>query len=179
MAERRGDWMMTASGLQYWPLDPRAEDVRLTDIAASLSKLCRFGGHSSRFYSVAEHSVLVSQIVPHEHALQALLHDATEAYVVDIPRPLKRGLGSAYADIEELNWLAICDALGVSPEMHPCVKAADDAVLMAERDALLPSGGPRWTVDSAPADVPVVGYGPLAAEQLFLHRYRALTHSMP
>jgi hypothetical protein len=173
--ERLGDWMITSSGGQYWPLDPRADEVSLTDIAAALSKLCRFAGHCDRFYSVAEHSVLVSRCVPAEHALQALMHDATEAYVVDIPRPLKRGLGEAYASIEDLNWHVICARFRISPAMHPTVKAADDAVLLAERDALFPAGGPRWSVPGTPANVTVRGLTPRLAEQAFLDRFSELT----
>jgi uncharacterized protein len=181
VAERTGDWMVTATGRQYWPLDPRAEDVCIEDIATHLSKECRFAGACRGFYSVAEHSVLVSQVVPQEHALQALLHDAPEAYVKDIPRPLKRGLGSTYADIEELNWLAICDAMGIGSILHPCVKAADDAVLLAERDALMPEGGPRWEIESGvgPVLVTVRGLEWHEARALFLQRYRELTHRIP
>ena len=172
---RRGDWMVTFSGRQYWPLDPSAADVCIEDIAAALSKECRFGGHVSRFYSVAEHSLLVSQVVPTEYALAGLLHDATEAYVKDIPRPLKRGLGSAYADIEELNWLAICDWAGISPVLHESVKQADDAVLMAEKEELLSREGPQWSVNVEPANVQIVGHEPGTAAFLFLRRYYELT----
>lgn len=171
---RRGDWMLTASGRQYWPLDPRAEDVRIEDITTALSKECRFGGHCDGFLSVAEHCVAVSHVVPPEHALQGLLHDATEAYCKDIPRPLKLGLGSAYADIEELNWLAICEALGVNPDLHPSVKAADNAVLAAEREQMMPRGGPEWSLGVEPARIRVVGYEWREARGIFLHRYYQL-----
>lgn len=166
--------MMTSTLGQYWPLDPRPEDVRIQDIAAALSKLCRFAGHCNRFYSVAEHSVLVSHEVPPHLALQALMHDATEAYVVDVPRPLKHGLGATYADIEELNWLAIADCFGLEHEMHPFVKCADNAVLLAERDQLFAPGGPQWSVPGMVAKCQIVGYSPLHAEHLFMARWREL-----
>lgn len=175
MSERRGDWMPTASGRQYWPLDPRPEDVDLGDIATALSKECRFGGHCDGHYSVAEHSVHVSHIVPPEYALQALLHDAAEAYCKDIPSPLKRGLGLTYGDIEELNWLAICDALGVSPDLHPSVKEADLAVLAAEREQIMPPGGPPRSLTVEPAKVRIVGYEWREARGVFLDRYAQLT----
>lgn len=174
-AERRGDWMLTSTLGQYWPLDPRPEDVRIEDIAAALSKLCRFAGHCNRFYSVAEHSVLVSYEVPSHLALQALMHDATEAYVVDVPRPLKHGLGATYADIEELNWLAIADCFGLEHEMHPFVKCADNAVLLAERDQLFAPGGPLWSVPGVAAKCEVRGLHHVAAEALFLRRFVELT----
>ncbi len=91
---RKGDYIATYTGKQFYPLDPRPEDVCLEDIAHSLSNLCRFTGHTDtdRFYSVAQHSVICSTIVAPEAALLALLHDAAEAYLGDISRPLKRDL---------------------------------------------------------------------------------------
>lgn len=87
--ERLGDWMQTYTGQQFWPLDPRPEDFEIRDIAHALANICRFGGHSRRFYSVAQHSVLVSQLCPPSFAVHGLLHDAAEAYLGDIIRPLK------------------------------------------------------------------------------------------
>ena len=171
---RLGDWMITASGGQYWPLDPRPAEVSMLDIGAALSKLCRFGGHTTRFYSVAEHSVLVSRVVPPFLQRQALLHDAAEAYCADVPRPLKIGLGEHYAAIEDLNWRVIAGKYLVGPTIHPMVKRADDAVLMAEKRALLPAGGQQWSVDAEPADVEVIGHMPDAAYQLFMHRFYEL-----
>ena len=79
----------TFSGLRFWPLDPNPEKILIADIAHALAHQCRFGGHASKFYSVAEHSVHVSKLCLPEHALWGLLHDASEAYLVDLPRPLK------------------------------------------------------------------------------------------
>jgi hypothetical protein len=171
---RLGDWMVTASGGQYWPLDPRPAEVSIIDIGAALSMLCRFGGHTNRFYSVAEHSVLVSRVVPPRLARQALMHDAAEAYCVDVPRPLKQGLGAAYAEIERRNWHVIADKYLIHREIHPDVHRADNAVLMAERYALLPSDGPTWSVGVEPADVEIVCHSPTAAYQLFMHRFYEL-----
>lgn len=172
---RIGDWMLTASGRQYYPLDPRPEDVHIEDIATALSKQCRFGGHTNVPYSVAEHSYHCSFLVAREHALQALLHDATEAYVVDVPRPLKIALGAVYSGIEQRNWLAICAALGVSCEMHPSVKAADDAMLLAERAQLMPMSGPAWNVPGTAADIAIPAWSWYRARNAFLDRYRELT----
>ena len=84
--KRKGDWMQTHSGIQFWPLDPRPEDILIEDIAHALSNQCRFAGHCCFHYSVAQHSVLVSENVPAQDAMWGLLHDAGEAYLVDLPR---------------------------------------------------------------------------------------------
>jgi hypothetical protein len=91
---RAGDWIITASGKRFYPLDPRPEDISLDDIATALSKLCRWGGHLNidGIFSVAQHCVLVALNCPHRFRAQALLHDAHEAYLVDVPRPIKRYL---------------------------------------------------------------------------------------
>lgn len=174
----RCGWMQTASGLVFVPAAPTPDTITIGDIAASLSKLCRFGGHCSEFYSVAEHSVLVSLAVPREFALQGLMHDATEAYVVDVPRAVKQMLGDVYAQAEARVWQVIAAKFGLPLALDPSVKRADDAVLLAEKEVLM-RGGPTNMPDGwpavEPADVPVVGYGPSYARDLFLRRFHALT----
>lgn len=176
---RIGDWMQTISGRAYWPLSPQIADVSITDIAHALSMICRFGGHTSRFYSVAEHSVLVSRCVPPEHALQALLHDATEAYVGDVVRPLKQNL-TGYDEIEDRNWAVIAQQFGVPYVMHPSVKDADNAVLLAEKAALLkePPIAWHWAQDLKPAAVRIWWFNwPWLAKWRFLRRYKELTRA--
>lgn len=172
----RGDWMQTYSGGRYYPMDPRPEDIEPRDIAHALSLLCRYGGHVDRFYSVAEHCVLMSEAVAPEHALYALLHDATEAYVVDVPRPLKRYL-DRYRDIEALSWYAIANRFNLPSLALPVeVKDADNAILLTERDALMPRAG-RWSQDDDydPLPVTVTGWAPEEAERRYLDRLAALT----
>ena len=174
-------WSQTFSGVAFTPLDPRPEDVRLEDIAHHLSLQCRFAGATRRFYSVAEHSVLVSRVVPQEGGLPlaALLHDAAEAYLVDIPTPIKRHLYSASdMGVESINMLefriqtAIADALGVETRFTDArIKAADLAVLMAEARKLMGPSPRPWDIDAEPADVTILGLDHGLAEELFLHRY--------
>ena len=168
--------MLTFSGVMYTPAHPRIEDVRIVDIAHHLSMICRYCGASRRFYSVAEHSVLVSQVVPPEHALQGLLHDATEAYVHDITRALKYNwLMWGYRVLEARNWRVIAHKFGVPELLHHTVKAADDAVLRAERLALMPPHS-QWAVrpaDAAP--VQIIGWSPELAEDYYLQRFYELT----
>lgn len=169
----RGDWMQTNSGRRFYPLDPRPEDVDAEDIAHALSLLCRYGGHVDRFYSVAEHCVLMSEAVAPEHALAALLHDATEAYVVDVPRPLKRQL-AGYREIEAGVWNAICLRFRLAGDLPAEVEEADNRILLTEKTALI-RRAERWDVDDfAPLDVPIVGWQPADAEQRYMDRLEEL-----
>lgn len=155
MSHRIGDWFQSVKGRRIYPLDPRPEDVDIEEIAHSLSHICRFNGHvPGGHYSVAEHSVYVMQYVLErgadaETARVALLHDAPEAYVGDIIRPVKRSdpaIHNAIATAERAWERAIGEALGVvfPYEMPALVKEADDAVLMAERRDLLARTGCAW-----------------------------------
>jgi hypothetical protein len=149
MTETPGPVIETYTGGRFRPFDPRPADVELLDIAAGLAHTCRFGGHCRRFYSVAQHSLHVS----HEFngprlQLLALLHDAGEAYVGDIPRPVKAeldGVESVEGAIREAIWAA----LGVDPptaEEWRRVMAADDRLLAYEADRLLADGS--WAAAS-------------------------------
>lgn len=171
----RGDWMQTHTRRRFYPMDPRAEDIDAEDIAHALSLLCRYGGHIDRFYSVAEHCVLMSQVVSLESALHALLHDATEAYVVDVPRPLKRYLAD-YRMIEEKVWIAIAEKFGISPTLPDDVHDADNRMLLNETAVLMPGVG-EWAglqgLDPLPVDV--VGWQPAKAKVEYLRRLAELT----
>ena len=136
---RDGNWMQTCTGRAYWPCDPRSEDVFIEDIAGSLSRVCRFGGHLKDefdLYSVAEHSVHVSNLVPREHAFAALMHDAAEAYLGDVVRPFKVRLLD-YRRYEDVNWLVIAARFGLPFQLPQCVHDADMAMLFAEQTVLL------------------------------------------
>lgn len=171
----RGDWMQTNSGRRFYPLDPRPAEIDPEDIAHALSLLCRYGGHVDRFYSVAEHCVLMSRAVAPENALAALLHDATEAYVCDVPRPLKRVL-AGYGAIEAATWAAIVTRFAVDLTLPEEVKDADNRILLTERNALM-RRAERWGVDDehAPLPVEIVGWSPADAERFYLDRLDELT----
>lgn len=175
----RGDWMQTFTGARFYPLDPRPEDINPDDIAHALSLLCRYGGHVDRFYSVAEHCVLMSEAVAPEHALHALLHDATEAYVCDVPRPLKRQL-AGYREIEDSVWWAIAERFKVDSRLPREVKDADNRILLTERDALMPNTIYSWSVDGMePLPVRVEGWTPQYAETRYRLALRDLTGAKP
>lgn len=167
------DWMQTYSGVMYYPGDPHPADVRLVDIAHHLSRLNRYtGAIIPEWYTVAEHSVLVSQVVPPEAALLGLLHDAPEAYLNDINRPAKRSpYLHGYKDLEKLNWRAIADHFGLPYELPACVHEADLAVLLAEQQVvMLPPPGDQG-IAGKPAEVVIQCWSPNEAECRFLARY--------
>lgn len=174
--DRCGDWMQTVSGRQFWPLDPRPEDVAIEDIAHALSMMCRFGGHCERFYSVAEHSVLVSENVPPQDALWALLHDASEAYIADVVRPAKRFI-DGYKDLEANIMAAVCGAFDLPYIEPPSVKRADNAILADEAAQIMGTKPKDWILPEPPLGVRIIGLPPADAKQAFLARYRFLTEA--
>lgn len=124
------DFMTTISKKRINYENPTVEMFDINDIAHSLSNICRFGGHIRRHYSVAQHSVMVSNLVPHHLALAALLHDASEAYLSDIVRPAKRLL-SEYKELELKIQSVIEERFAVTFD-HEEIHIADNKALYAE-----------------------------------------------
>lgn len=172
-------WILTASGRRF-PLDtPRPEDVDPADLAHALAHLCRFGGHTRVHYSVAQHSILVSTLVPPAFAVAGLLHDAAEAYVGDCVGPLAHRLPEFRA-VERRILDAVAERFGV-PRWQldaPEVRRADAVALLTERASFLPPSREPWAED-------VSGVQPLpgrlealpvpAARTRFLSTLRRLT----
>lgn len=175
MTDPRGDWIQTAAGGQFWPIDPRASEIDPEDVAHALSLLCRFGGHCLRFYSVAEHSVLLARAVAPENRLWALLHDATEAYLVDVPRPLKPFL-VGYREAEDKIARAVCERFSLPLEMPAEVKAADTRILTDERHQNMAPAPKPWSTDTEPLGVTLQFWSPTVAKREFL---AALTSYAP
>ena len=159
--------MQTKSGVQFWPLDPRPEDVRLEDIAWSLSHQCRYAGHCAFFYSVAQHSVMVADMVPHELKRTALLHDATEAYLVDLPRPVKRMMAD-YRAAEQVVWEAVARRFGLPLELPAEVKDADEDALATEAPILMPNAPKAWALRGTPRPFLVLPTSPEGAYGAFM-----------
>lgn len=166
---RNGDWIQTFTGRQFWPMDPRPEEVHGADIARALSKQCRFNGHCREFYSVAQHSYLVSCHVTQENALWGLLHDASEAYLGDIPSPIKKNLPGV-AEIEERLLMAVAERFDLPWPMPDEVKRIDAAILADEKACLMAKEPADWRlserrlgIDIVPMDVTKAAYTFLAA----------------
>lgn len=172
-SNRIGNWMQTFSGKQFWPLDPRPEEIEIEDIAHALSMACRYGGHCEQFYSVAEHSVYVSLVVPSEFALVGLLHDASEAYVADVIRPIKPHL-AGYKEIEDRVWVAIAEKYCLPLQIPVEVKEADNALLLAESEQIMKPHPAPWCVPGEPAKVKIECLIPQLARKMFLDRFSQL-----
>lgn len=155
-------------------LAPRPEQIQLLDIAHHLARVCRFGGAVKGFYSVADHSVYVSRLVPSELQKKALLHDAAEAYLGDVIKPLKNCLPE-YERIEAIWERVIAERFGLDSLKDPLIKRADIMAVQAERRDLLRSDGNRpWdrATDRFPAAESqcVCLPGPNFSQTLFLDR---------
>lgn len=161
------------SGGWFDLLSPGTSDFTIEDIAHGLAHTCRYAGQADSFYSVAEHSLLVSEVaVGREYT--ALMHDAAEAFIGDVTRPLKQLLPE-YRKIEAAIETAIFERFDVLPTCG-AIKQADLSVLAAEQAQIMPSGTDAWAEEAGiePAPVIVVHMAPTEAKQRFLKRYEEL-----
>ncbi len=171
-------WIETFTGRQFWPLDPRSEDIDIRDIAHALSMVCRFTGHVREFYSVGQHSVHVAEILlpfGKNLGLVGLLHDASEAYIADIARPVKHCL-KHYLEIEQRLEKCIAERFGLIFPYPTCLKAADNMMLNSERrDLMPPSERPYTTYDDGCRNTIVESWQPKVTEETFLALFERLT----
>ena len=140
------NWIGTNGGNMIDLLAPQLDQIHIDDIALGLANVCRFGGQISRWYSVAEHSVHVAEMVPPDLRMIALLHDAAEAYIGDVTTPLKLELGDAYREIEHRLSLVIGEKFGLGSALAflpQQVKDADRSLCVSERD-LLQTAPANW-----------------------------------
>jgi len=176
--------IQTYSGRRFSPLEPDATQIDISDIAHALANLCRFGGHCSSFYSIGQHSCVVSDAVAATGAdgttvLGALLHDASEAYLGDLAHPIKHRspLGELYREIEAPLQAAILACFGLPADPPPLVKRIDRAALAAERVALMRPADDEWwpELDGVAAlEVAIEPWEPGRAAQEFLDRFERL-----
>lgn len=162
--------IQTYSGRRFYPLSPESKDVDIVDIAHALSLKCRFGGHCDRFYSVAEHSVLVYREVG---TLEALLHDAEEAYSPfgDVPRPLKRHM-QWLTTISEPIERAIARAFDLEYPWPEAVKTADTRIIADEKAALMTASAPWEGFGPEEAlGVRIMCWPSFFAERMFLQAF--------
>lgn len=168
---------ITFSGIRVDPFDLKPEHVRIEDIAHSLSMQCRFTGHVREFYSVAEHSVRCSWMVPKEHRLWALLHDAAEAYCADMIRPIKNAPGfEPYKAMEAAIERVIVQVFELPMPRPACIKVADERMLLTERRDLKGVNlAPPKCQEEEPAEKRILPWRWQLAKIQFLRRYLVLT----
>ena len=176
--------IQTWSGRLFSPLEPDPAAIEIVDIAHALAHQCRFGGHSRTFFSIAQHCCVVADELERrgasaEDVLSALLHDAGEAYLGDLPHPLKHRspLGTLYRAVEEPLQAVILARFGLPAQPPPLVKPVDRAALAAERRALMaPTGDDAWPeLDGVePLEVAIDPWPPDRAASEFLARYERL-----
>lgn len=174
-----GGLIATFSGRVINPLDPDPTAIVIEDIAHALGNNCRFTGHVKRFYSVAEHCVRCSYIVSEELALTALLHDASEAYLSDIARPVKAQpeFGDVYKKYEGQLEEVIAAVFGLSFPFPPEIKEADTVLLRTEQRDLMPAIFRHEGTEYL--DETIEPWSPEESEHRFLERYWELVSPKP
>ncbi len=174
MTKITGPSIQLRSGGGFNPLEPDPASIHIEDIAHALSNQCRFAGHVRDFYSVAQHSVLCCrQVLPPESQLAMLMHDASEAYLVDLPRPLKAAFPQ-YAEIEDRLMEVIAGKYGFQWPMTEAMKLIDNRMLFTEkRDLMEPAD---WGYEVEPyGDYKIVPWNPTTSERAFLVVFEQLT----
>lgn len=170
----QSSFMTTYTGRKFYLFAPRVEDVDIQDIAHALGMLCRFTGHCRRFYSVAQHCWHASHLLRPELALEALLHDAAEAYINDLSRPLKHHPNiQGYVDTEHAIEKVIAERFRIVYPMSPEVKDVDNRMVCTEARQLMAEhawteGHPRFELGVLP------WWGPEEATLQYLDRFHAL-----
>lgn len=174
----RGPSMQLWDGSYFYLLDPNPEVMTPENIAHALANLCRFTGHC-RFYSVAQHCRHVSFLVPREHAFAGLMHDASEAFIGDLSRPLKDTLDvvspGTIRMIEDRIHAALAKRYGFEFPFHPSVKVADNIAVVTERRDAIDRNREPWPDMPEPDPMPQAALPPELAERMWLERFRELT----
>lgn len=167
--------ILTFTGKYFNFLEPDTASIDIEAIAHGLSNICRFGGQAREFYSVAQHSVMVAECpcVPRSLRFEALMHDAAEAFVGDMPSPLKRLLPE-YKVIERRVEHAIRKRFRLDDTDWHCVNQADLVMLATEQRDLMPWHDDEWAMLSGvtPLERTVVPLSPQMAKAAFLHAFR-------
>lgn len=168
--------IVTFSGHAFDFRNPECSAFSMMDIAHGLANTCRFAGQTTTFYSVAQHSVIVSRIVPEVLALHGLFHDAAEAFAGDVPTPLKAMLPD-YQALEHRIERSVFRRIGLPQTMPPAIKHADRVALNTEKRDLMPPHSAAWSglADVEILEERIVPLGPLEARGLFLDRLMELT----
>lgn len=167
-----GPTLELVDGQLFYLLEPNPEALSLDAIAYALSNLCRYTGHCKPFYSVAQHCVHVSTLVPREHALAGLFHDASEAFIGDLSRPLKDALDTIAPGVirfvEGRIHAVIAERFGFEYPFDPAIKHADNVALATEKRDLMTRGLVDWPNLPPPEEKVIRPWAPIQAQTFFL-----------
>lgn len=179
LLKRIDTWVLTYTGKSFFPFAPSQDAVVFEDIAHALSNKCRFSGATKKFYSVAEHSILVAQLVPMEFALEALLHDAAETYLGDFPGPLKEHF-PLYEQIEFDILATVYKRFGIkpSPESRAAIRKADMDVLELERVQATNVTELPWKGGDLPEEMRINFHSPKYVEMLFTKIFNEVSQEL-
>lgn len=178
---KNASWMETYTGRKFWPANPRAQDITIFDIAHALSLKCRYNGHSKSFYSVAEHSVALAlyarvRELPVATQLELLMHDGAEAYLPDVPRPIKHFFPELIEMERHLDGM-IREFSGLAGPVPPEVKEFDSRIIRDERPQVMPKTANDWMTDALdPLGIVIHGFMPSEAEFRFLQCWQTLAY---
>ena len=169
-------YVSTYLGNRFYPLEPRIDRVAIEDIAHGLAYQCRFNGQTCEFYSVAQHSLVVASLVPEHLRFAALMHDAAEAYLGDMVKPLKVLLPQ-FAEIEDKVGAIIAAAFALDFSDYAPIKRADLVALATEKRDLMPHSVERWAYldDIVPLPDPIRPLDPASAKRAFLDAFAQLS----
>jgi hypothetical protein len=184
--DKLAPWLGLSTGGRCYPLGPRPEDFTLPMIAHALSNICRYNGQTSQFWSVAAHSIEVAHEVyaitkDKRMALDALMHDAGESVLCDIPKPLKP-LVANYRLWEDAVDLAIAERFSLSYPMDPIVKTVDSNMVIQEVFCFFPRGSAIWERYGLKGDecfTPLRSLTPEQGEWGFIDNFIAFNGGMP
>lgn len=167
-------WIMTYTGKKFYPLNPRIEDIDIEDIAHALSMKCRYTGHCNAFYSVAQHSYIASLLSDRNLALTALMHDASEAYLPDVARPIKPYL-NGFCEIENHLLELIFKKFGLEYPISAAIKLTDSRLCLTEAISL-GFDVSEWELATKYHlyNIPIFPVGPEKAKELFMGRFKEL-----
>lgn len=186
-------WIETYTGKHVNPLELKPEDIDIKDIAHALPLLCRFVGHCKRFYSVAQHSIHVADLIAGElkkvapmessdkdfvhyliesnrTCLAALLHDGAETYMSDVSRPVKHSI-KGFIEIENRINGVIMQKFGCIGADWALIKKYDNVMLATEAVRLMPSCGEGWYLPESPISADIPELSPREVEELFIERF--------
>lgn len=168
--------MQLVTGDPMWPLDPDPAEIDIDVIAHALARQCRYGGHVTvEHYSVAEHCYLMSHAIPQPYALAALMHDAAEAYLQDVVKPIKDNLPT-YEGIEDRLLETIFQKYGLPYPLPDAVKEYDRRICADEKAQVLAPSVIPWGEDLVPLGVTIQAWPPSIAKSMFLMRFYELTN---